>query len=912
MSAFWHDPQSRQLVAAHLTDARPAWLWETESEKLVWRNRAALAYDQAHRRQPGDTLVPISRQIPRIVRLGMPLRASRSRLQFVLGRKPVAETCVCTPLFLAGSVSALLIVMETPVSDADLAQAGDAGQSVEPFVGDADHYALVGDDGEVLLSGGTGAARLASGQTPAAELPAGTTTSRLVLFVDAEPSESGTKPSAQSETTKDDAEAALAVPTEKASTPDDTDEPVASAEPAPEEHVEQEEKRDALVDLIDQLHSRKVLYRPLDEDDDAPFPTPGTAETPEPGPSATQEEEAPDETETEQPAPPVHHRLWKVIGRGLLRHRDEDRAPVAAPATPQEPTAEDWSEPPDTGETAGDTAPEAKTPAAPQDGAAAEETETTTTSTIDLHTVPDRIADIMGATDDQIEQTSRYNFDELSRILTDRVSTNPETGRHTPDLSETSASGSLVSLGDETLILNRLPIGLLVFRDQEILFNNRAFTDLLGYVDGTSLRYAGLSGVFPPDGDQESAGPVTRLMGADGRVLGVSARLQIITWQGRPALLLSASRQKEPLNAEDLARGFAETLAGALEFGFFETSRAGILASISGRAAMLVHRSPDSLIGRPLHGLITLSEGSRLRSFLERPARFAGAERPMMRFDGAERGIEIIIFAEGMAGIVTGYFGFIRLNGADSRPEAPTRYIDPNFLIRLARAMRQPVNAIVGFAEMIRTEAFGPVGEERYADYGRFIRSAGQDITGIIDELENYARLRDEEYPLDVERISLIELLETSVARARPYASATRVLVRSAISASLPDISVDEDTLIQAVLNILASAIAHSPPGGQVVLSAQRRADGAVAVHVRDSGRTAYDDMDDNFVVFRDGQATDGEALSPLPSAIGLALTRTLLAVNACALDIDPDMGNGTLYSITIPAGLVARADSVN
>jgi len=64
--------------------------------------------------------------------------------------------------------------------------------------------------------------------------------------------------------------------------------------------------------------------------------------------------------------------------------------------------------------------------------------------------------------------------------------------------------------------------------------------------------------------------------------------------------------------------------------------------------------------------------------------------------------------------------------------------------------------------------------------------------------------------------------------------------------------------------------------------------------------------------VFRDEQATDGEALSPLPSAIGLALTRTLLAVNACALDIDPDMGNGTLYSITIPAGLVARADSVN
>ena len=295
--------------------------------------------------------------------------------------------------------------------------------------------------------------------------------------------------------------------------------------------------------------------------------------------------------------------------------------------------------------------------------------------------------------------------------------------------------GALVNLGDETLILNRLPIGLLVFRDQQILFNNRAFTDLLGHVDGTSLRRTGLSGVFPPDGDQESAGPVTKLMGADGRILTVSARLQVISWQGRQALMLSATRHQEPPNAEHMARTFASFMATTLDFGYFETSRAGILTSISGQAAILSHRRPDALINRPIHSLIALSEGARLRSFLEQPARFAGGERPSMRFDGAHPGSEIVVFAEGMAGIVTGYFGFIRARSAEA-PEDTGRGIDPDFLIRLARAMRQPVNAITGFAEMIRNQSFGRIKEERYVDYGRFIHGAGRDIAGMIDELE--------------------------------------------------------------------------------------------------------------------------------------------------------------------------------
>lgn len=919
MTIRWHNPQTERLVAAHLASDHPAWVWAADSEKLLWRNRASRAYETAKRRKPHDMLVPVARQVPRTIRMGVPFRASRARLQFALGRKPLSATCACTPVMIGDDQPALLVVIEDTVSAADLAGIGFEAEFIAPFVAEANHYALTGTNGDVLYAGGDGEARLAARQAPETTLAADESgASHLVLFPAAAPEAT---PAAIAELEPlplaDEAEAPVenAAPDEA---PAETPEEVPAAAPdeavgdAPEEGIsetpqETSPEGDGLVGLLDRLDSRQVLYQPLDDSDDAAFlapvisgpepeaesAAPVTETEPETVADISEEPAQAEDIDAPEPSPPAEDetavpvRLWRVIGRGLL--------PQSGPAGP-----DDTSETEKTPDMPEDTAPEATGTETGDYAEAFAETGSTTEE-----------ADQDAASEDAetIERTTRYNFDELSRILIDRVAADGNAAPDRPEDTPTPGAGALVNLGDETLILNRLPIGLLVFRDQQILFSNRALTDLLGYVDGTSLRRAGLAGVFPPEGDQDAAGPVTRLMGADGRTLSVSARLQSITWQGKPALLLSASRQKEPLNAEDLARGFAEFMANALEYGYFETSRAGILTSVSGRAALLAGRSPDGLIGRPLNGLIALNQSAKLRTFLEQPARFAGVERPMERLAGAEPDTEVIVFAEGMAGIVTGYFGLVRKAEAPAETAA-SHDIDTSFLVRLGRAVRQPVNAIVGFADMIRTQTYGPVGNDRYADYARFIHSAGQDIASVVDELENYARLSENSYPVETVHIDLAELLEDCVARVRPFASSVRVLVRSGISSSLPAISADRQTLLQAVLNVLASAVAHSPRGGQVVLSAQKRSDGGVEVHVRDSGSADGGELDDRFVVFRDGKTNDGEALAPIPSTIGLALTNALLAVNACSLEIMPSRGNGTLSSLLIPAECAETVDS--
>ena len=510
-----------------------------------------------------------------------------------------------------------------------------------------------------------------------------------------------------------------------------------------------------------------------------------------------------------------------------------------------------------------------------------------------------------------VERVSRYNFDELSRILTDRVGGDrgsdgghPATpARPTlPSVPSATPEGALVTLGGETLVLNRLPLGILVFRDQQLLFANRAITEMIGYESVEGLRAAGLAAIFPSaDGEAQQSGPVNHLVQRDGTLVPVTARLQSVSWQGKPALMLSASATEVRTGHEAAVRAFAELLAATRSDGFVELARSGAINQISIEAALILGRTADQLVGKPVSAIAAGDEVEALKMFLERPARFAETARPAITVKGSEPGVELLLFAQGQAGTIMGYFGFVRRQVTGGLPAiaAPVDS-DPALLARLSRGVRRPLNTVIGFSDLIGSAAFGPLENERYIEYARDIKTAGLEIAALVDELDDFARLRDGRYAPRPTEIDLAALLESSVTRVRTQANAARVLVRSAISERLPRVRADRASLAQAVLNLLASAIDQSPQDGSVVLSAQVDDLGGVAINVRDSAQHLTD-LGERFVVFRDGPGRDGEMQAPVRSSVGLALTRSLLAVNACSLSVDPAGGVGTLFSLSIP-----------
>lgn len=890
MDDHWKTLPNAHRVLLHADDARPTWLWSQDGQRLIWQNATAglfLARLKKHGLKPAAPAVPIKGQVARIIRLGSASRSSLARIQFLSGDKPVSATCTTTPLAWAGDEMALLIVAVDPIT-ADILDAASAHGAAETLLTEDPAYI------ETVSTDLTEAAHLpAAPDLPpvagyASELENWRAADAETVYEPLEePDEPPFSPAADtdqadhwSDALADEAQTEILESSDAALAESESDRPRADAS-----------ESGRLSSLFDRLAADEALYSALDESDalpplveDAQVIDKTDADAPIIVPDL-EAEFGPEETQTlrgrDEPRVSTHQ-LYKVTGRGFVAAADTGSPPQA---------------------------PEAIVSAEPDRPSASEVvSESSTPPEMDridhLRAALEALDAEEQRDEEAVERVSRYNFDELSRILTDRVGERSARAADAPPAAAPATSGALINLGGETLVLNRLPLGILVFRDQQILFANRAITEMVGYESVERLRAAGLAAVFPATGpDGRDAGPVNHLVQRDGTLVPVTARLQSMSWQGRPALMLSASSTEVRTGHEDAVRAFAQTISDTLGEGYFETSRTGLINQANS-AAVTALGGGRVLIGQSLANLIGEDDAVAFQAFLDRPARFAESSRPCLPLRARDGKSDIMLFASGQAGTVSGYFGLVR-----HRQTMPARLsmaadMDPALLSRISRGVRRPLNTIVGFADLLRTKAFGDLGSERYLGYADDIARAGHEITALVDELDDYARLRDGRYLPQRASLELTELLESCVLRIRDQANLARVIVRNAISETLPRVTADRASLTQAVLNLLASAIDQTPIGGAVVISAQRHDDGAIAIHVRDSSAHAVD-MAERFVVFRDGVDRGGQALGPVRSSVGLALTRSLLAVNAVSLSVDPAGSEGMLFTLKIPADLV-------
>src|SRR5690606_20552966 len=237
-----------------------------------------------------------------------------------------------------------------------------------------------------------------------------------------------------------------------------------------------------------------------------------------------------------------------------------------------------------------------------------------------------------------------------------------------------------------------------------------------------------------------------------------------ISWHGRPALMLSASTTEVRTGHEDAVRAFAQAFADIRGDGFVEASRNGMVSAANAPALTLLGNG-KSLLGQSLAALVAEDDAVALRAFLERPARFAETARPCLTLRAADGKADLLLFAMGQAGIVSGYFGLVTARQTSPARLAAPVDIDPALLGRISRGVRRPLNTVIGFSDIIRSKAFGALENERYAAYADDIAQAGQEIAALEDELDDYARLRDGRYLPQRASLDLTDLLEHCMVR---------------------------------------------------------------------------------------------------------------------------------------------------
>jgi PAS domain S-box-containing protein len=494
------------------------------------------------------------------------------------------------------------------------------------------------------------------------------------------------------------------------------------------------------------------------------------------------------------------------------------------------------------------------------------------------------------------------------------------------------------TLRDKAL-LDLLPVGVLIYRLDRLLYANRAFLDRIGYESLAALEAAdGLDALFvEPVGQGSStsdAGTAVTIAATPASanhapLPPTEARLFTISWDDESALaLICSNAPAEPaptvvaevvapvvaaIESPPVGHADAEELGAILDTmaeGVVMFDAQGNLSSCNRSAeALFGHDGPD-LTRRNLADLVAPESQRVIQDYLEsiRGAGVASLLDHGRDVLGQVRGGGLVPLSMTMGRTRpdgANFFAVFRdlsqarkneteLSQARRQAERAAN-AKADVLARISHEVRTPLNAIIGFAEVMIDERFGALGNERYVEYMKDIRASGERVVAIINDLLDLSRIETGKIDLAFANQNLNELVESCVAVMQPQANRERIIIRTSLAHMLPAVVADARALRQIALNLIGNSIHLANAGGQVIVSTALSDFGEVVLRVRDTGLG----LNDNEVAaamepFR----TQGPADRSDSSGVSLSLTKALVEANRAQFQIKSAPHSGTLIEV--------------
>jgi len=155
-------------------------------------------------------------------------------------------------------------------------------------------------------------------------------------------------------------------------------------------------------------------------------------------------------------------------------------------------------------------------------------------------------------------------------------------------------------------------------------------------------------------------------------------------------------------------------------------------------------------------------------------------------------------------------------------------------LADLSHEMRTPLNAVIGFAETIEQQTFGPVGHENYAQYAEHIRMAGRHLLDLVNAVLDLSKIEADRYKLQRVAVDPAAIANECAGIISHSAEAAGLRLRLDIASDCGECRLDPRAVRQILLNLLSNAVKFTD-AGEIALTLRRDGDNVVFT-VKDDG----------------------------------------------------------------------------
>jgi two-component system sensor histidine kinase BarA len=233
------------------------------------------------------------------------------------------------------------------------------------------------------------------------------------------------------------------------------------------------------------------------------------------------------------------------------------------------------------------------------------------------------------------------------------------------------------------------------------------------------------------------------------------------------------------------------------------------------------------------------------------------------------------------------------------------------FLANISHEFRTPLNAILGFAQVLRDKP-GVLKKEKARRYAENIITGGNRLLNMINDLLDLVKTEAGKMELHIEKTSVRKLCKALIASFSLLTKEKKIKVKLVTDDNIPPLLTDAGKVQQILYNFLSNAVKFTPQRGRIEIRARLLPDeNTVRIAVTDTGcGIAEADREKIFEKFRQ---TDGSITRQTTgSGLGLTISRELAAMLAGSIGLESELNKGSTFWLDIPVTLMKEESKAN
>lgn len=247
-----------------------------------------------------------------------------------------------------------------------------------------------------------------------------------------------------------------------------------------------------------------------------------------------------------------------------------------------------------------------------------------------------------------------------------------------------------------------------------------------------------------------------------------------------------------------------------------------------------------------------------------------------------------------------------RVNGALLRAKERAEESErrrTELIVKVSHELRSPLNAVLGFADVIDGQVYGEIGHPKYREYGRDLKATATHLLGVVNDILDLAKVEAGAMQFTECWVGIAALLNDCRRMFHELATQRGIELLLDAEADIGGLYCDPLRVRQILVNLLSNAVKFTPSGGRVTVRARKDVEGGLTLQVLDTGVGIPEEqlsvIADPFVQGK--RSSDDVPGSQSGTGLGLALARQLAEMHDATLGIESTTRVGTRVTVRFP-----------